>query len=67
MNGDLRPMGTRQSLDLAGFNWWGLFMVIVGVLWLADMQHWFTFNWSIIAPLALMFAGVMAFVQRRRQ
>lgn len=66
MNGDLRPAGARQTVDLTSFNWWGLFMVIIGFLWLADMQHWFTFNWDIIAPLSLVFAGIMAFMPRRR-
>ena len=66
MNGDLRPAGARQSVDLGSFNWWGLFMVVVGILWLADKQGWLKFDWSIIAPLALVFAGIMAFMPRRR-
>jgi hypothetical protein len=66
MNGDLRPAGARQSVDLSAFNWWGLFLVIVGVLWLADKQGWLKFDWSIIAPLFLVFAGIMAFMPRRR-
>jgi apolipoprotein N-acyltransferase len=66
MNGDLRPAGARQSVDLSAFYWWGLFMVIVGLLWLADKQGWLKFDWSIIAPLALVFAGIMAFMPRRR-
>ncbi|HUR64508.1 MAG: hypothetical protein QOG31_1221 [Thermoplasmata archaeon] len=66
MNGDLRPAGARQTVDFSSFNWWGLLMIIVGVLWLADKQGWLKFDWSIIAPLFLVFAGIMAFMPRRR-
>ncbi|MEA3203405.1 MAG: hypothetical protein QOI63_1080 [Thermoplasmata archaeon] len=66
MNGDLRPAGARQTVDFASFNWWGLLMIIVGILWLADKQGWLKFDWSIIAPLFLVFAGIMAFMPRRR-
>jgi len=62
---DLRPVGARQTVDWASFNWWGLLMVIVGALWIADMEHWLTFNWDIIPPLILVFAGIMAFMPRR--
>jgi hypothetical protein len=66
MNGDLRPLGTRSGLDWTSFNWWGLFMVLIGILWLGDGMGWFKFNWSMMAPIALVFAGVMALIPRRR-
>lgn len=68
MDGDLfsRSTGTRGSFDWAGFNWWGLFFLIIGVIWLGDEMDWFSFDWSMMAPLSLVFAGIMAFLPRRR-
>lgn len=53
-------------IDLSSFNWWGLFLALVGILWLSDKQGWIKFDWSLIAPIALVFAGIMAFMPRRR-
>jgi hypothetical protein len=66
MNGDLRSPGARQTMDLTAFNWWGLLMILVGLLWIADKQHWLTIDWSITAPLLLIFAGIMALMPHRR-
>ncbi len=68
MDGDLfsRSTGTRSGFDWAGFNWWGLFFLIIGVVWLGDEMDWFAFDWSMMAPLSLVFAGIMAFLPRRR-
>ncbi|HUR60914.1 MAG TPA: DUF5668 domain-containing protein [Candidatus Thermoplasmatota archaeon] len=66
MNGDLRPGTAQPMIDLSSFNWWGLFLALVGVLWLSDKQGWIRFDWSLIAPIALVFAGIMAFMPRRR-
>lgn len=66
MEGDMFSRGTQRSFDWAGFNWWGLFILIIGVVWLGDEMGWFNFDWSMMAPLSLVFAGIMAFVPRRR-
>lgn len=67
MDGDMFSRSTQRSgFDWAGFNWWGLFFLIIGILWLADEMDWFTFDWSMMGPLALVFAGIMAFMPKRR-
>jgi hypothetical protein len=67
MDGDLFGGRTQtKGYDWAGFNWWGLFILIIGVLWLADEMDWFAVEWKLMAPFALVFAGIMAFVPRRR-
>lgn len=67
MDGDMFSRGSqRPGFDWASFNWWGLFFLIIGVLWLAEEMDWFRFDWSMMGPLALVFAGIMAFMPRRR-
>lgn len=68
MDGDMfsRSTGTRASYDWTSFNWWGLFILVIGVLWLGDEMGWFNFKWEMMAPLSLVFAGIMAFMPRRR-
>lgn len=68
MDGDMfsRSTGNRTGFDWTGFNWWGLFILIIGVLWLGDEMGWFTFKWEMMAPLSLVFAGIMAFMPKRR-
>ena len=68
MDGDMfsRSTGTRSSFDWGNFNWWGLFILTVGILWMGDEMGWFAFDWSMMAPLSLVFAGIMAFMPRRR-
>ncbi|MEK6975188.1 MAG: DUF5668 domain-containing protein [Candidatus Thermoplasmatota archaeon] len=56
----------RTGFDWSSFNWWGLFILIIGVLWLGDELEWFNFDWSMMAPIALVFAGIMAFLPKRR-
>lgn len=66
MEGDMFG-GSRgeRSFDLSHFNWWGLFILMMGVAWLGDNMHWWTFNWSMLGPLALIFAGVMVVFGRK--
>lgn len=67
MDGDMfTRTGQRTTMDWTAFNWWGLFFLIIGVLWMADELQWFTFNWSMMGPIALVFAGIMAFLPKRR-
>lgn len=67
MDGDMFTRSQRTtSMDWAAFNWWGLFFLIIGVLWLSEEMGWFAFDWSMMGPLALVFAGIMAFLPKRR-
>ena len=68
MDGDMFTRSTRTtgSFDWANFNWWGLFILAVGVLWMGDEMGWFTVKWSLTPPIVLVFAGIMAFMPRRR-
>jgi len=67
MDGDMFTRSSqRTTMDWMAFNWWGLFFLIIGVLWMADEMAWFTFNWSMMGPIALVFAGIMAFLPKRR-
>lgn len=68
MDGDMFTRSTRTTgtFDWSSFNWWGLFILIIGVLWLGDEMGWFNFDWSMMAPIALVFAGIMAFIPKRR-
>lgn len=66
MDGDLYTRGTTErEFDLANINWWGLFLLLIGVAWLGDTMGWWTFNWSMMGPLTLVFAGVMILFTRR--
>ena len=56
--------GTKATMDWSSFNWWGLFLLMMGVAWLGEEVGWWTFNWSMVGPLALVFAGVMLFIGR---
>lgn len=67
MDGDMFSRSpARAGFDWASFNWWGLFILIIGVLWLGDEMSWFNFKWEMMAPLSLVFAGIMAFMPKRR-
>ena len=67
MDGDLFSRNTSErSFDLANINWWGLFLLLIGVAWLGDTMGWWVFNWSMMGPLTLVFAGVMILFTRRR-
>lgn len=57
---------TRAAMDWSSFNWFGLFFLLLGVAWLGENMQWWTFNWSMVGPLALIFSGVMVFVGRRK-
>ena len=60
-------MGTgKATMDWSSFNWFGLFFLLLGVAWLGDNMAWWTFNWSMVGPLALIFAGIMVFIGRSR-
>jgi hypothetical protein len=59
--------GTKTGFDWAAFNWWGLFLLMLGVAWLGDTMHWWTFNWTMVGPLALIFAGFMVLVGRSKK
>lgn len=58
--------GARPTLDWSSFNWFGLFFLLLGIAWLGDNMDWWAFNWSMVGPLALIFAGVMVFISRRK-
>ena len=58
--------GTKAAMDWSSFNWWGLFLLLMGVAWLGEEVGWWTFNWSMVGPLALIFSGVMVFISRRK-
>lgn len=68
MDGDMftRNGAQRTGFDWSNFNWWGLFILTIGVLWMGDEMQWFNFDWSLMAPLSLVFAGIMAFMPKRR-
>lgn len=57
---------TKGAMDWTSFNWFGLFFLLLGVAWLGDNMAWWTFNWSIVGPLALIFSGIMVFIGRRK-
>lgn len=59
--------GTKTGMDWSSFNWWGLFLLMMGVAWLGEEVGWWTFNWSMVGPLALVFAGLMLFIGRGRK
>jgi hypothetical protein len=59
--------GTKATMDWSSFNWWGLFLLMMGVAWLGEEVGWWTFNWSMVGPLALVFAGLMLFIGRGRK
>ena len=59
--------GTKATMDWSSFNWWGLFLLMMGVAWLGEEVGWWTFNWSMVGPLALVFAGIMLFIGRGRK
>lgn len=58
--------GSKNSVDWTQFNWWGLFLLLIGVAWLGDTMRWWTFQWEMLGPLALVFSGLLLFVSRRR-
>jgi hypothetical protein len=68
MEGDMfgGRSGERQ-FDLSSFNWWGLFILLIGVAWLGDNMNWWTFEWSMVGPIALIFAGVMVVFGRKHR
>ncbi len=60
MDNDPRYLGSSSpSFDWGKVNWWGLFIVVLGVAWLGDNMGWWTFEWSMVGPIALVFAGIM--------
>lgn len=65
MNDTYMGTGTR-TMDWTSFNWFGLFFLLLGVAWLGDNMGWWAFNWSMVGPLALIFAGAMVFISRRK-
>jgi hypothetical protein len=65
---DPRYLGSSgASFDWASVNWWGLFIVVLGVAWLGDNMKWWHFEWSMVGPIALVFAGVMMTFQSQRR
>jgi hypothetical protein len=67
MDGDLYGRGASdRSFDLSNINWWGFFLLLIGIAWLGDTMNWWTFNWSMTGPLALVFAGIMLVFGRKR-
>lgn len=67
MNDTYLGGGTKTAMDWSSFNWWGLFLLLMGVAWLGEEVGWWTFNWSMVGPLALVFAGFMLFLGRGRK
>lgn len=66
MDGDLfNRGGGKRQFDLSNFNWWGLFILLIGVAWLGDTMGWWTFEWSMMGPIALIFAGIMVVFGRK--
>lgn len=59
--------GAKTTMDWSSYNWWGLFLLLMGVAWLGETMSWWTFNWSMVGPLALVFAGFMLFIGRGRK
>jgi hypothetical protein len=61
------PMGTdREEFSLRDVNWMGLFLVVLGVLWLGGMMGWIRFDWRWAGPLALIAVGCMMLLGRGR-
>jgi hypothetical protein len=58
--------GATKTFDWSTVNWWGLFLLMLGVAWLGDTMHWWTFNWQMVGPLALVFAGFIVLFGRTR-
>ena len=70
MDGDMfggRSGSGQRTFDLSNFNWFGLFFLLLGVAWLGDNMDWWTFQWSMVGPLALVFAGIMVLLGGRHR
>jgi hypothetical protein len=62
-----KPISGEEPFRMRHVNWWGLFLIALGVGWLGDKLGWYRFDWSIAGPLALILVGVgMVFGRRRR-
>ncbi len=48
------------------FNWWGLFLVLLGLGWLGGMLNWFEFNWAWAGAIAIIIVGLGMMFGRRR-
>lgn len=58
--------GGTKTFDWSTVNWWGLFLLLLGIAWLGDTMKWWTFNWTMVGPLALVFAGFIVLFGRKR-
>lgn len=65
MNDTYMGAGTR-TFDWSSVNWWGLFLLLLGVAWLGDTMSWWAFQWSMVGPLALVFSGFIVLFGRKR-
>jgi len=45
----------------------GIFLIVIGILWLLDMLGVFDFNICIIGPLLLIAAGIFLLIHSRYQ
>lgn len=66
MNDTYLGAGTARGFDWSTVNWWGLFLLMLGVAWLGDTMNWWTFEWSMVGPLALVFSGFIILFGRKR-
>ncbi len=58
--------GGNRTFDWSTVNWWGLFLLLLGMAWLGDTMNWWSFEWSMVGPLALVFAGFIILFGRKR-
>ena len=67
MNDTYMGTGTPRTLDWASFNWFGLFFLLLGIVWLGNTMRWWTFDWSLLGPIALVFCGLLLFIRGGRK
>ncbi|MDX1612430.1 MAG: DUF5668 domain-containing protein [Candidatus Thermoplasmatota archaeon] len=56
-----------QEADEAGWegvNWWGVAFILFGGWWLLDELGYVTFDWGIVAPVALVIVGLTMLFNR---
>ncbi|HEX2065565.1 MAG TPA: hypothetical protein VHI93_02015 [Candidatus Thermoplasmatota archaeon] len=57
-----------ERFSMRHVNWWGLFLIVLGVGWLGGMLGWFDFDWRWAGPIALIAVGCgMLFGRSRRR
>jgi len=55
-----------DEFSVQHINWFGLFLIVLGVGWLGGMLGWFAFSWKWAGPLALIALGMMMVLGKGR-